>query len=138
MTLSLVLSQKSRLAVFFSLFFRIKKLLSERASVQKRACKSRVRYDIYKPKPPIVSAVLVYRSLFRLLKTVLLVELINTAAGIDELLLAGVEGMALGADLNGDVLAGGAGLDQSAAGASDDCGLIVGMNSGFHIVFSSS
>ena len=77
-----------------------------------------------------------FRPAFLLFDAVLFVELINTAAGIDELLLAGVEGMALGAYLNGDVLAGGAGLDQSAAGTSDDGGLIVGVNSGFHIIFS--
>ena len=68
----------------------------------------------------------------RLLDAVLLVELINTAARIDELLLAGVEGVALGADLNGDVLTGGAGLDDLTAGAADGGRLIVGMNSGLH------
>ena len=34
-------------------------------------------------------------NLFKLLNAVLLVELINAAAGIDQLLLAGVEGVAL-------------------------------------------
>ena len=63
-------------------------------------------------------------TLYTLLDAVLLVELVNTAAGVDQLLLAGVERVALGANLDGDVLAGGAGLDDVAAGAPD-CGLII-------------
>ena len=55
---------------------------------------------------------------------VLLVELIDAAAGVHELLLARIERVALGADLNGDVLLGGAGLDNVAAGAPDG-GLVV-------------
>ena len=55
----------------------------------------------------------------KLLDAVLLVELINTAAGVDQLLLAGVEGVALGADFNGDVLLGGAGLDDGTASTLD-------------------
>ena len=72
----------------------------------------------------------------KLLDAVLLVELINTAAGIDELLLAGVEGVALGADLNGDAGAGGAGLDGGAAGALYNGGLVVGMDTFLHVQFS--
>ena len=68
----------------------------------------------------------------KLLDAVLLVELINTAAGVDQLLLAGVEGVAVGADFNGDVLLGGAGLDDGAAGASDGGLLILGMDSFLH------
>ena len=70
----------------------------------------------------------------QLLDAVLLVELINTAAGVDQLLLAGVEGVALGADFNGDVLLGGAGLDDVAAGASDGGLLVIGMDSFLHCV----
>ena len=70
-----------------------------------------------------------------LLDTVLAVELINAAAGVNELLLAGVEGMALGADLNADAGAGGAGLDSGAAGALDNGGLIVRMDSCLHCSF---
>ena len=66
------------------------------------------------------------------LQTVLLVELINAAAGVDELLLAGVEGMALGADFDGDVLLGGAGGDDFAAGAADGGLFVLGMDSGLH------
>ena len=51
----------------------------------------------------------------RLLDAVLPVELIHAAAGVNQLLLAGVEGVALGADFNGDVLLDGAGLDNGAA-----------------------
>ena len=66
------------------------------------------------------------------LQTVLLVELINAAAGIDELLLAGVERMALGADFNEDVLLGAAGLDDRAAGAADGGLLVIGMDALSH------
>ena len=74
----------------------------------------------------------------RLLKAVLPVELIHAAAGVDQLLLAGVEGVALGADFNGDVLPGGAGLNDGAAGAADGSRLIIGMDASFHVLFSSS
>ena len=63
---------------------------------------------------------------------VLLVELINAAAGIDQLLLAGVEGVALRADLDGDAGAGRAGLDGCAASALYNGGLIVRMDSCLH------
>ena len=65
-------------------------------------------------------------------QAVLLVEFIHTAAGVDELLLAGVERMALGADFNGDVLLGAAGLDHGAARAANGRGLIIRVNSGLH------
>ena len=68
----------------------------------------------------------------RLLDAVLLVELVNAAAGVDQLLLAGVEGVALGADFHGDVLLGGAGLDDSAASALDGGLLVIGMDSFLH------
>ena len=73
---------------------------------------------------------------YLLLDAVLLIELINTAAGINELLLAGVEGVALGADFNGDALTGGAGLDGGAACALDNGGLIVRMDSCLHCIIS--
>ena len=41
---------------------------------------------------------------------------------------------ALGADFNGDVLLGGAGLDDVAAGASDGGLLVIGMDSFLHCV----
>ena len=67
-----------------------------------------------------------------LLEAVLPVEFINAAAGVDQLLLAGVERVALGANFNGDVLLGGAGLDHIAAGAADRGGFIIGMDSCLH------
>ena len=68
----------------------------------------------------------------KLLDAVLLVELINTTAGINELLLAGVEGVALGADFNGDALTGGTGLDGCTACALDNGGLVIRMDACFH------
>ena len=65
-------------------------------------------------------------------QTELLVELLNTAAGVDQLLLAGVEGVALGADFDGDVLTGGAGLNHIAASAADGGLMILGMDAFLH------
>ena len=62
-----------------------------------------------------------------------LFEPVYTATGINKLLLAGIERMALGADLNTNVLAGGAGLENLAASASDRGGLILGMYVLFHL-----
>ena len=74
----------------------------------------------------------------QLLDAVLLVELINAAAGVNQLLLTGVEGVALGADFNGDVLLGGAGLYNGTACALDSGGLVIGVDSCLHVYYSSS
>ena len=76
--------------------------------------------------------------LAQLLDAVLLVELVNAAAGVDQLLLAGVEGVAVGADFDGDVGLGGAGLDNCTACAADNGGLVVRMDSFLHGKYSSS
>ena len=76
------------------------------------------------------------QTAFRLLNAVLLVELINAAAGVNELLLAGVEGVALGADLDGDAGAGRTGLDSGTAGALYNGRLIVRMYSFLHFIIS--
>jgi hypothetical protein len=70
-----------------------------------------------------------------LLQTVFLVETINTSTGVNQLLLAGVERVALGADFNLDVLFGGAGLNDLAACASDGRLLVLGVDTFLH--FSS-
>src|SRR6266481_5111891 len=48
-----------------------------------------------------------------------LLELVHSSSGIDEFLLAGVEGMARIADTDDNHRLGGAGLDDIAAGATD-------------------
>jgi len=58
----------------------------------------------------------------------------HAPAGVDQLLLSGIERMALGADFNLDIRLGGAGLDDLAARTADGCGLVVGMESLFHFV----
>ena len=68
-----------------------------------------------------------------LVQTELLVELSNTSAGIDQLLLASVERMAIAAYFNADVLLGGAYLKFIAACALDCSGLVLGMDSLFHL-----
>lgn len=73
-----------------------------------------------------------FYAIFRSLDAILLVELVNAAAGVNQLLLAGVEGVALGADLNRDVGLGGAGLDDGAASALDGGLLVFRMDSFLH------
>ena len=72
----------------------------------------------------------------QLLDAVLFVELIYTTAGVDQLLLAGIEGMALGADFYGDILLRAAGLIYSAAGAADGGGFVIRMDASFIVILS--
>lgn len=72
-----------------------------------------------------------------LAETKLLVETADTTAGIDHLLLAGEEGMALSANFNTDILLGGAGGIDSTAGAADGGLLVVRMDSCLHGDFTS-
>ena len=70
----------------------------------------------------------------KLLDAILLVEFINTAARVDELLLTRIERVALGADFNRDILLCAAGLINSTACALYDSGFVVGMNAFLHDV----
>ena len=81
--------------------------------------------DAIKPSPGPVCLPLESEPVFA-------VELVNTSAGIDQLLLPGVERVALGADFNGDVLPGAAGLNDVASGAADRRRLIIGVDAFFH------
>ena len=69
-----------------------------------------------------------------LFQTESLVETINTSTGVDQLLLAGVERVALGADLNTDLLLSGAGCEHVATGATDRSLFVVGMDAFSHVV----
>src|SRR5699024_3398768 len=71
---------------------------------------------------------------FRLLQTESLVETINTSTGVNQLLLAGIEGVALGANFHTDVLLSGAGGEDVAASAANGRLLVVGMDSFLHVV----
>ena len=66
------------------------------------------------------------------LKTELLLKAVNTAAGINQLLLARKEGMALGANFNTDILFGGAGLNHFAARTTNRRLCIFRMDALFH------
>ena len=66
-----------------------------------------------------------------------LLESVNTSAGINELLLAGKERMAVGANIHTKILFGGGSLERSAASALYHGGLIVGMDSLLHYRFTS-
>ena len=70
----------------------------------------------------------------KLLDAVLLVELINTAAGVDQLLLAGVEGVALRAHVDRHVVAlgGGTGDEGVAARAGDLHCVVIRMDTLLH------
>ena len=66
------------------------------------------------------------------------VEFINTSARLDLLLFAGVEGMALRANVEFDnvALLGGAGYEGCAASANRGCLMIIGMYILFHVRIS--
>ena len=73
-------------------------------------------------------------GLCKLLQTVFLVETVNTSTSINQLLLAGIERVALGADFNFDVLFGGTGLDDFTTCASDRSLFVLGMDTFLHSV----
>jgi len=60
-------------------------------------------------------------------------EAFHAACGVHEMLLAGIEGMALGADFHPDVLRSGLGLYYIPARACDGRDLVCGMCFGFHV-----
>ena len=64
-------------------------------------------------------------------------EALDAATGIDQLLLAGVERMALAANFNMDLRLGVTGVDHVAAGASDGAVHIVRMDALLHGIFTS-
>ena len=65
---------------------------------------------------------------------VLLSEALNADGGVNQLLLAGEEGVAAGADFDVQLVSldGRASLEIMAAGAVHRYGVIVGVNTGFH------
>ena len=69
-----------------------------------------------------------------LLQAKTLVEAINTSTGVNQLLLAGIERVALGADLNTNVLLGRTGSKDIAASAADGGLFVVGMDTFLHFV----
>ena len=74
------------------------------------------------------------RFLRILLQAKTLVEAINTSTGVNQLLLAGIERVALGADLNANVLLGRTGSKDIAASAADGGLFVVGMDTFLHFV----
>ena len=69
-----------------------------------------------------------------LLQAKSLVEPINTSTGVNQLLLAGVERVALGADFNSDVLLGGASRKDIATSAANRSLFVLGMETFLHFV----
>lgn len=67
---------------------------------------------------------------------VLPAEAIDAAGDIDDLVFARVEGVAGGTDVGGETAARGARLDDVAAGTGDGCVFVIGVDAGFHDVFS--
>ena len=74
------------------------------------------------------------RQLDTLLQAKTLVEAINTSTSVNQLLLAGIERVALRADFNTDVLFGGAGSENIAAGTTDRRLFVLGMDTFLHFV----
>ena len=68
-----------------------------------------------------------------LLQTELLVEAFNTSASVNQLLLAGIERVTLGADFNSDILFGRPGLKHVTTSAADGGLLIIGMDVLLHV-----
>ena len=75
-----------------------------------------------------------YGFLSFLLQVEALVETVNTSTGVNQLLLAGIERVALGADLNADLLLSRTGSKDVATGATDGGLLVVRMDAFFHVV----
>ena len=69
-----------------------------------------------------------------LLQAKALVEAIDPSTGVNQLLLAGIERVALGADLNADLLLSRTGSKDVATGATDGGLLVVRMDAFFHVV----
>ena len=74
----------------------------------------------------------------KLVEIVSLLELIDTATGVNEFLLAGEIGMALGANFNSKFVAllCCACLEGVTASADNVYGMVIGMNTLFHVQFS--
>jgi hypothetical protein len=66
------------------------------------------------------------------------VEFVDTTGGVDEFLFAGEEGVALGADTDLVLLAGGFDVPNFAASASHDGITVLGMKILFHVLDSVS
>ena len=73
-------------------------------------------------------------GLIRLLNAESLVEPINASTGVNQLLLAGIERVALGADFNTNVLLGRAAGKNITASAADRGLFVIGMDTFLHIV----
>ena len=73
-------------------------------------------------------------GILQLLQVETLVETINASTGVNQLLLAGIERVALGADFNADVLLGGAGRKDVATGTANSSLFVLGMDTFLHFV----
>ena len=69
-----------------------------------------------------------------LLQAEALVEAINTSTSVNQLLLAGIERVALGADFNTNVLLGRTGGKDIAASTADSGLFVIGMDTFLHFV----
>ena len=69
-----------------------------------------------------------------LLQAKTLVEAINTSTGVNQLLLAGIERVALGADFNTNVLLGRTSGKSVATGTADRGLFVLGMDTFLHFV----
>ena len=73
-------------------------------------------------------------NFYLLLQAETLVEAIDTSTGVNQLLLAGIERVALGADLNTNVLLGRTSGKSVATGAANRGLFVLGMDTFLHFV----
>ena len=71
---------------------------------------------------------------FVLLQVESLIETVNTSTGVNQLLLAGIERVALGADFHTDVALGRAGSESVATCTADRGLFVLGMDTFLHFV----
>ena len=93
--------------------------------------KNRVFFVRYMKKVRTTAAVVRTKGL---LQAKALVEPVNPSTSVNQLLLAGIEGVALGADFNTNVLLGGASRKDVATRAADRGLFILGVDTFLHFV----
>ena len=76
-----------------------------------------------------------FSIMLQLVEIELLLELINSTACINKLLLAGEEGMAFGTNINLNVILNGLGNIFSATSTLDSGGLVIGMETLLHFKY---
>ena len=102
-----------------------------------QAAEKRAKYNSTAGGVPSAVRMMFSFSLLAGLVGVTALEALDTAAAVDQLLLAGVERMALAANFDTDLRLRGTGLDDVASGAGDGAIHIIRMDAFLHCNFTS-